>query len=62
MEGEAFHVEQRRRKLDVEGVCAFIFILPRHKDRNFLAMQRRGGGGEKLNSGTSGPSETLADD
>lgn len=55
-------MEQRRRKLDVESVCAFIFILPRHKDCNFLAMQRRGGGGEKLNSGTSGPSETLADD
>lgn len=60
MEGEAFHVEQRRRKLDVEGVCAFIFILLRDKDRNFLAMQRKvGGGGAGLILGHLAPVKLL---
>ena len=40
MEGEAFHVEQRR-KMDVEEGRAFIFILPRHKTlTSFLCKER----------------------
>lgn len=41
MEGEAFLVEWRRRKLDVEEGHAFIFILPRHKTlTSFLCKER----------------------